>query len=374
MTELRAPIKKHVEDDVAEADAQRLWMGIVDRRARRHARRRARPLLVLAYAAFAATALWLWLGRGSAEHTLRPLETAQGGPPRFRSDERAARTELDDGSRVELEPRTELDILNNDGRAFVTVLRRGTATFDVRPGGERRWTIETGLGSVEVLGTRFTIRKTERAVRVEVARGVVLVRAQSLPERARRLGAGEQVVLTAEGAAAPATSVTASPSAEVEAPVASRDSDPASDSGARHPVRAPAPAPSTAAVTASSFDELLRQADAARAAGDRDGAIAALRRALRDPAQDARRATAAFSLGKLLLETGRPAEAADAFATCLRLSPPAALAEDALVRSIEAEARAGRLDRARALASDYERRYPLGRRRGEVQRWLEPAP
>ncbi len=39
---------------------------------------------------------------------------------------------------------TRLEILRNDGRSFVSVLRRGSGTFDVEPGGPRHWIIEAG--------------------------------------------------------------------------------------------------------------------------------------------------------------------------------------------------------------------------------------
>jgi transmembrane sensor len=82
-------------------------------------------------------------------------------------------------------------------------------------------------------------------------------------------------------------------------------------------------------------------------------------------------ALAAFSLGKLLLDTaGRPAEAARAFARCLSLSPPRSLAEDAWFRLAEAHAKSGNAAEAAAAARQYRARYPAGRHALDVARWL----
>jgi transmembrane sensor len=120
------------------------------------------------------------------------------------------------------------------------------------------------------------------------------------------------------------------------------------------------------------LDDLVARADSARARGDVPGAIAALERALSGPGDTTRKATAAFTLGKLLLDgAGRPAAAARAFARCLELRPPAALAEDALARLVEARARAGDLPGARAAAEDYATHYPSGRRLEAVRAWIQ---
>src|SRR5262249_13350397 len=87
----------------------------------------------------------------------------------------------------------------------ITVLlqqRRGSVLYDVRPGGPRRWTIECGLATVEVIGTAFRIDRTSLRVHVEVFRGVVLVRGERVPDRAARLTAGMSLDVTAAAPAA----------------------------------------------------------------------------------------------------------------------------------------------------------------------------
>src|SRR5207253_10960831 len=71
---------------------------------------------------------------------------------------------LDDGSRIAMAAGGRATVVENSGRAFVVVLSEGSATFDVHPGGPRRWSIECGLATVEVVGTRFTIDRGASSV------------------------------------------------------------------------------------------------------------------------------------------------------------------------------------------------------------------
>ena len=70
----------------------------------------------------------------------------------------------------------------------------------------------------------------------------------------------------------------------------------------------------------------------------------------------------------------RPHDAAEAFAQARALAPDGALAMDALAREVEARARAGDAEAARARAEEYIARYPNGLRVAAVRRWgaLEP--
>jgi transmembrane sensor len=114
--------------------------------------------------------------------------------------------------------------------------------------------------------------------------------------------------------------------------------------------------------------ELLLAADTARLSGHSGEAVPYLRRILIQHSDDPRAHLVAFTLGRVLLdELGRPAEAAEAFARArVRRTP---LAEDALAREIEARARAGDARRAHALAIEYQRNYPQGRRMRAVAKF-----
>src|SRR5262249_44492890 len=100
-----------------------------------------------------------------------------------------------------------------------------------------------------------------------------------------------------------------------------------------------------------------------------DEAVAPLRQILDEHADDPRAPLAAFTLGRMFLdELDRPRDAADAFATCQRLAPDGALAEDALAREVEAWASAGEAVAAKLLAERYVRKFPDGRKLRSVRK------
>src|SRR5262249_16676326 len=105
--------------------------------------------------------------------------------------------------------------------------------------------------------------------------------------------------------------------------------------------------------------DLLLAADAARLSGHPADAVSYLEQVARGHVGDPRASLASFTLGRVLLdELGRPGEAAAAFEGARK----GGLAEDALAREVEACSRSGDTARARALAGEYERLYPQGRR------------
>jgi hypothetical protein len=105
--------------------------------------------------------------------------------------------ELRDGSRLQLGSGVRLQILENDSQRFVTQLHQGLVRFQVRPGGRRRWTIETALATIEVVGTVFTVERDLYEVRIAVERGTVIVRGEGVPGRVARLLANQQLVVQA---------------------------------------------------------------------------------------------------------------------------------------------------------------------------------
>src|SRR5262249_12554261 len=97
---------------------------------------------------------------------------------------------LSDGSVIRLSPGARVEPLENAPAAVSLMLTVGEADFDVHEHGPRRWTIECGLASVEVVGTRFTITRVPGELSIRVSRGIVLVRGERVPDRVRRLQAG----------------------------------------------------------------------------------------------------------------------------------------------------------------------------------------
>lgn len=110
-------------------------------------------------------------------------------------------------------------------------------------------------------------------------------------------------------------------------------------------------------------EELLLAADVARLSRHPAEAIAPLQQVIARHPRDPRAPLAAFTLGRTLLEElGQPAEAARAFRTARTMAPKGTLADDALAREVEAQARAGNTSEARKLAEEYLKRLPDGPR------------
>jgi transmembrane sensor len=159
----------------------------------------------------------------------------------------------------------------------VAKLERGGARFEVVRDPGRRFRVEAGAVAVEVLGTVFTVERAGERSRVAVERGRVQV---SFPGGERLLGAGESGWFP--------------PDDEVGV--------------------------------------LFGAADRARLEHAPERALAPLRAVVEAHAGDARAPLAAFTLGRLYLELGRRAEAADAFARARTLAPDGPLAADARAR------------------------------------------
>ena len=157
MTELRTPLERELDDPVSEHEVRRIWSRIQERRARARARREYRVFARFA-ALGVALALFglLWLHAGPfAARQPGPLLVGTAAPTVLEGH--AGVVELSDGSHIDLGKTTKLEVVDNSGHAFVSVLHAGRVTFDVQPGGPRRWTSEAGLAGVEVVGTRFTV-------------------------------------------------------------------------------------------------------------------------------------------------------------------------------------------------------------------------
>jgi transmembrane sensor len=369
----RDALSRHFSDDLGEGQIKEMW-----RRIDHAPRSSARPWL---WATVAATAvLLLLLGFSRLNHGAEPrqLGLRSGAVPAVLSgDSQPSLTQFDDGSQVELASGTRLEVLRNDARSFVTALRRGTVTFDVKPGGQRHWVIEAGQLSVEVVGTRFRVQRGGGATRVSVERGTVVVRGERVPGGSVRLTAGKsfELPLTTEPGPEPRFGAPQPPATSLEpAPTTVSPGVVPSPSLASSSARAPGSAEPVAEPELEPTDEVarsLRAADAARHRSDSAAAIQHFEAAFRQAAPgDVRRGLAGLSLARLLL-VAEPARAA----TILRSSltdMPQALLEDASVRLVEAEGRAGHRDAAARAAADYLRRFPAGRRGDEVRRWSEP--
>jgi transmembrane sensor len=398
MSRLRFPLRSALRDDVDDAVLHRMWQEIDGRFPAAPVRRRSWSASavavvvagVLGASGVAGIALSSLLRRGDAGPlrradgaALAAVEAAPNGP-------RGTSVALADGSRIELERGARLEPLESSGTTFAAVLARGSAVFEVRPGGPRRWTIECGLATVEVVGTRFSCERRAGRLRVTVDRGTVLVRGERVPDRARRLGAGEVIdILERPPEAAPAAPADPIPSpSEAVAPAPPRQA------GALPRAALAAAAPPAwrdlarggrheEAFRALGADGLRREtrrlgvrdllalADVARLSGHPADAVAPLERILSEFSSDPQAPLAAFALGRIELDAlSHPPEARAAFERALALGVPAGLREDTRARLVEACVRAGEAGAAAAAASAYAREYPGGRYTRAIEAWL----
>jgi transmembrane sensor len=403
---LETPIKRVAGAPVDEVTTLRMWRGISRRRLRASSSPTRRNVLFPVAVACALT-LVLGLVRPALHHDSGPLRLAGGNDLTILVGDASGRelvVALDDGSTIALAIDARLRALANTSSAVVALLETGRATFDVKPGGPRLWTIECGLAAVEVIGTRFTIDRVPHRLKVSVERGAVLVRGPLVKDRIARLTAGEALELDepeAEGSAAkpdttapstttakPSDSATADPTAKAperrEAPVSMGDAPkpPAVDDvGARwralarkgaHREAYAAIAPSGGVAheaQGATVEDLLLLADVARLSGHPAEAVGPLQRVIREH-RGAQASVAAFTLGRIQLDSlGQAAAAAQTFAEAIALGLPQGLRESAFARIVEARARAGDRAGAKAAAEDYEARYPSGGRLAEVRAW-----
>lgn len=362
MRERGRPLREALRDPVNDAAVARMWHAIEARQGR--ARRQRGWILP----AMAATVL---AGLG-ALYAARPDPALLAGPAPEGPLLTAEKTEfvgLDtvgegpraqrfaDGSVLEAAGETRIEGLAFTAHEVTLLLERGSVEVSVPPGGPRRWTIEAKLARVEVLGTRFSVTRSEERVEVAVSEGTVLVRSTLLPEGVRRLVAGQAVrIEDAPQAEPPKPTSSADPEAEPLGPVV--------------PPR-PSSAGGRPTSPATVVTELMRRADAARLAGDPALAELLLERVVRGSPRDPRAPLAAFTLGVIRMDRGDLPRALEAFRLSIALGAPATLQEDCYLRSVEAELRSSRPERARATSEEYRRKFPAGRHRRALAALLE---
>jgi transmembrane sensor len=379
VSRIELPIKDHLRDPVDESALHRIWQQIDGRLPVQRRLRRRFALGGLAMAGCAAAVLLV----AGVRRDAGPLRFGDGRPL-FAVDapEGGARLTLSDGSSIDLRGGARFEPLESSGTMFLAVVQRGTAAFDVRPGGPRRWQIECGLATVEVVGTRFSCERTPGRLRVSVQRGVVIVRGERVADRARRLAAGESldVVEAPLGAeAAPADLAPELPALdEVYAaePAVAAPTAPAAlpwrelARGGRHGEAFATLGESGVRRETQRLGvaDLLALADVARLSGHPREAVAPLERILTRFARDPQAPLAAFALGRLELDAlDQPRKAATALERALVLGVPKSLKEDVRARLVEAYGRAGDRAAARTAARAYLQEFPDGRERAEME-------
>lgn len=264
---------------------------------------------------------------------------------------------LADGSTIEPEAASRLELVEAGAERVVVAVRRGGAVFEVARDPERTFVVRATGVTVRVIGTRFSVRHVDidgaRSVEVAVERGVV--EAETADGRVRTLGAGERwsarasEVAVAPELVPPEPTEAATPAPEpVEAPEAARDSP--------REVAGPA-AP-----------QLFAAGAAARRAGRLREAARAYEALLREHPGDSRAALAAFELGRLRMDSlGDRAGAVAAFELVARRGGGAAFRQDAMARLVFLHDSAGRTGACRRARAAYLSAYPGGARAADVR-------
>jgi hypothetical protein len=126
-----------------------------------------------------------------------------------------------------------------------------------------------------------------------------------------------------------------------------------------------------AALRDATAEQLMSLVDVARATGQRQRAILALRRIVSEHGADPNASVAAWMLGNELAKGSDFAGAEQAFAMYRALSPNGDFAEDALARQVDMAAEQGNRDHARRLAEQYLKEFPDGPRTADIQSQLE---
>jgi transmembrane sensor len=286
---------------------------------------------------------------------------------------------LADGSSVTPDPGSEVRWRDVGPTLVSASLERGRARFDVNHVATRVFRVEAGPVAIQVLGTDFTVERTsDLLTRVSVERGRVRVFWNG---GSRDLAAGEDGLFPPPESAPSVPTGTPAPTdaaavAESAAPDHEAQRSPAktwrnlAQGGAFDQAYTALRGEGGSVAVSDNVNDLLLAADVARLSHHPDEAVEPLRQIVRLHEGDPRASLAAFTLGRVLLESlGRPREAADAFARVRQLAPGGELSGDALAREVEARAGAGDTDAARALAEQYLRDFPTGARARSVRRY-----
>jgi len=327
---------RRIDPGLSDRDVERLVAT-----ARR--RRERRATVVRAVLAAGATAALVLTGALALHSARRAPEIAVTAPPPA-APLADTTLRLSDGSTaVPLDAETQIDLVEERSDRVRLSLARGRARFQVTPQPKRAFLVRAGDVTVMVVGTVFTVERVADRVGVAVQRGTVRV----------EWGSGSALVTAGQNGWYP--------------PLVTAADGPATTPKAVHGVRSSRAEVASLATArddkGAAAAELLLAADRARLSGRPDEGAELLRKLLRTHPDDPRAPLAAFTLGRLLLmELGRPAEAATVFARARRLAPAGPFAEDALAREVEALGRAGLTADALARAREYQSLYPNGRR------------
>lgn len=99
---------------------------------------------------------------------------------------------LEDGSQLELNTNTALDIRFDAGQRLIQLYRGEIMVQTAKDSLQRPFIVQTAQGRVRALGTRFTVRQLDERTQVGVLQDAVEVSPQASPAQGVRLETGQQ--------------------------------------------------------------------------------------------------------------------------------------------------------------------------------------
>lgn len=378
MSPLKEPIEQHLRRVLDEASIAQVGQRI---RAARTVPSRRRGWVVAA-AATAAIAVVVVVAMVLRPHEPQPFTLADGSvmPRLLEATTERQVLDLSDGSHVQLEPATHAEVLANQPGKMTLLVRSGRARFEVNPAAHGQWLVEAGLVTVEVVGTIFTVSRSDAGVDVQVERGVVIVRGNQLPDHLVRLEAGKHAFVPSPSLVPPLPADVSPPPTDDQRPPAPVETKPTQGPPAwKAAARAGdftrawaliEPNFEATVVKTTRAEELVLLADTARSTAHDAAARLALSRALTVAPTDRSAGTTAFTLARLEFAANDLALAAEHFGLAANDPALGPLAEDAALRRLQAlwalGEQATALDEARALV----RRFPTGVHTAALNAWL----
>ncbi len=357
------------------------WSKIEEKERRRTIFVRSVPPVLIAVAVMATLFTLMYFSRSHTDRLPKgplaredqPMALVLTIPPTAAEQQQVV---LSDGSRLTVAPGATLDVIENTDGVFKTALRSGWVRFNVIPNQERSWIIDAGNAAIHVIGTQFTVSRTQQSLAVRVHRGTVHVRPIPFRGAITELSAGESQTwpITKQNQTVMATAASpddpAAPMTNEKAPTLSmRTSRRVTGSQSPSP---PAPSSRLAGMGASkASNDLLDEVDRARRQGRYKRASVLLNKLIKEFPDDPVVGLAVLTLARIHLNRlGHPAAAAEAFRFAANVKTlPASLREQAAARTVEAFHRAGNRALARTMRDRYIRRYPNGEWLQMVERW-----
>ena len=379
------------------------WARIVERRSERKRQSATIPAIGVLVAACALAVLW-WPreSRSSGEASVWEGSVVA-------SDDAPVGMTLAEGTRIQVDPRSEVKLLHSSAQAVQVRLSHGSARFQVAKKRSRRFSVNLGKVEVVVTGTQFRVFRRpvnggERGERVqvqveegsvEVHRGdggmvalhagehwSILVAPDDTTNEEQFTGAtidGESAARAARAAEEDddeAAEAEGAPDSDELNELEAQDEggeqvgDEAGEGAAhdrvdrhREPSRARRALAKRRAVRETTADagELLDHANLARRAGRLQDAAELYSDLVGRYPRDRRASLAAFELGRLRMDSLRDMQGAvQALERALKLDDRGAFAEDALARLVLAEEALGDRAGCGRAQSRYLARYPEG--------------